>query len=78
MLRLSEVCNGHPVRVRTLAIANALQARHLEALGILPGMVMIVERSAPFGGPIMVRLGEARYALGRTVCDQILVEPEET
>jgi Fe2+ transport system protein FeoA len=76
MLTLSQVANGHPVVVRTLAIADAQQARYLEALGILPGRVLVVERSAPFGGPVMVRVGDARYALGRSLSDQILVEPE--
>lgn len=76
MVRLSEVPNGHPVVVRTVAVAEARHARHLEALGILPGTILVVERSAPFGGAVMVRVGEARYALGREVSDQILVEPE--
>lgn len=76
MVPLSRIPNGHPVVVRTLAIADARHAHHLEALGILPGRILVVERCAPFGGPVMVRVGEARYALGRTVADQILVEPE--
>lgn len=76
MLPLSHIPNGHPVVVRTVAIAEAAQTRHLEALGILPGTVLVVERAAPFGGAVMVRVGEARYALGRQVCERILVEPE--
>ena len=77
MVALSHVPNGHPVTVRTVAVAEARLVRYLEALGILPGRVLVVERCAPFGGAVMVRVGEARYALGRTVCDQILVEPQE-
>jgi len=37
IMPLSEIPNGHPVVVRTVAIAEAAQTRHLEALGILPG-----------------------------------------
>jgi Fe2+ transport system protein FeoA len=76
MVTLSQVANGHPVVVRMLALADPGQARQLEAFGILPGRILVVERAAPFGGPVMVRVGEARYALGRMVCDQILVEPQ--
>lgn len=76
MVALSDVPNGHPVTVRLVAVGEKRVARHLEALGILPGRVLVVERSAPFGGAVMVRVGEARYALGRSVCEQIMVEPE--
>ena len=76
MLRLSDVPNGHPVVVRSVAGRESRQVRYLEALGILPGTVVVVERSAPFGGAVMVCVGEARYALGREVCERIGVEPE--
>ena len=74
LVRLSEVLSGRPVMVRTVSVAEARLARHLEALGIMPGRFLVVERCAPFGGAVMVRVGDARYALGRAVCDQILVE----
>jgi Fe2+ transport system protein FeoA len=74
-VRLSQVPSGRPVMVRSLAVADARQSRHLETLGLVPGRSLVVERCAPFGGAVMVRVGESRYALGRTVCDQILVEP---
>lgn len=77
MKPLSQVPNGHPVTVRMVAVAEARLVRHLEALGILPGRVLVVERCVPFGGAVMVRVGESRYALGRAVCDQILVEPQD-
>ncbi|HYB73740.1 MAG TPA: FeoA family protein [Candidatus Sulfotelmatobacter sp.] len=76
MVPLSQIPNGHPVVVRTVAIAEAAQTRHLEALGILPGTVVVVERAGPFGGAVMVRVGGARYALGRELCHHILVDPE--
>lgn len=76
MTPLSSIPNGHPVVVRMLALTEPGQARHLEALGIFPGAILVVERAAPFGGAVMVRVGEARYALGRDVCQQILVQPE--
>src|SRR4030042_1244984 len=43
------------------------------SLGLLPGARVLVEQVAPFGGPLLVRLGSARYALGRDMAGQILV-----
>lgn len=47
---------------------------HLATLGLVPGAILAVEEAAPFGGPLLVRMGRARYALGRQVADKILVE----
>jgi DtxR family Mn-dependent transcriptional regulator len=47
--------------------------RYLASLGLLPGARVLVEQVAPFGGPLLVRLGSARYALGRDMAAQILV-----
>jgi DtxR family Mn-dependent transcriptional regulator len=47
--------------------------RYLASLGLLPGARVLVEQVAPFGGPLLVRLGSARYALGRDMAGQILV-----
>ena len=76
MVSLSHIPNGRSVVVRSVAIAEAAQTRHLAALGILPGTVLVVERTGLFRGAKMVRVGESRYALGRQVCDQILVDAE--
>lgn len=47
--------------------------RYLASLGLLPGARVLVEQVAPFGGPLLVRLGSARYALGRDIAGRILV-----
>ena len=47
--------------------------RYLASLGLLPGARVLVEQVAPFGGPLLVRLGSARYALGRDMAGRILV-----
>jgi len=47
--------------------------RYLASLGLLPGARVVVEQVAPFGGPLLVRLGSARYALGRDMAGQIMV-----
>lgn len=47
--------------------------KHLATLGLLPQTKIEVEEVAPFGGPILTRVGSARYALGRKVASKILV-----
>jgi DtxR family Mn-dependent transcriptional regulator len=47
--------------------------RYLAVLGLLPGIDVEVEEVAPLGGPIIVRTGASRYALGRKVASRILV-----
>ncbi len=42
--------------------------------GIEPGSDVVVEASAPFGGPIVVRVGRARLALARSVARTVAVE----
>ncbi len=47
--------------------------KYLATLGLLPQTKVEVEEVAPFGGPILVRVGSARYALGRKVAARIHV-----
>ena len=48
--------------------------KYLATLGLLPQTKVEVEEVAPFGGPILVRVGSSRYALGRKVAAKILVK----
>lgn len=48
--------------------------KYLATLGLLPQVKVEVEEVAPFGGPILVRVGASRYALGRKVAAKILVK----
>jgi DtxR family transcriptional regulator, Mn-dependent transcriptional regulator len=47
--------------------------RYLASLGLLPDADVEVESVAPFGGPLLVRVGGAQYALGREIAGKILV-----
>jgi DtxR family Mn-dependent transcriptional regulator len=47
--------------------------RYLAALGLFPKTELEVEEIAPMGGPIVVKVGASRYALGREVASRILV-----
>jgi DtxR family Mn-dependent transcriptional regulator len=46
---------------------------YLATLGLLPDTKVEVEEVAPLGGPILVRAGSARYALGRKVAACVIV-----
>ena len=48
--------------------------KYLATLGLLPQTKVEVEEVAPFGGPVLVRVGASRYALGRKVASKILVK----
>ncbi len=48
--------------------------QYLGKLGLVPGASVEVEDKAPFEGPIMVRVGNANYALGRNVASIIWVK----
>ena len=48
--------------------------KYLAALGLLPQTRVDVEEIAPFGGPILIRVGTSRYALGRKVASKIFVK----
>ena len=47
--------------------------KYLATLGLLPQTKVEIEEVAPFGGPILIRAGDSRYALGRNVASRIFV-----
>jgi len=48
--------------------------RYLASLGMFPEACVSVESVAPFGGPQLVRVGDAQYALGREVAARVFVK----
>jgi DtxR family Mn-dependent transcriptional regulator len=77
---LDTVPAGTQVRIEQITEEEAALLRYLASLGLLPKAELSVEEVAPFGGPLLVRVGGARYAIGRDVAAKILVrgdtEPE--
>jgi len=43
----------------------------------MPKMKIRIEEKAPFDGPIMVKVGEATYALGKKIAESIWVRKYE-
>ncbi len=45
--------------------------QYLASLGLMPEVDVEVVEVAPFGGPLLVRIGDSQYALGREVASKI-------
>jgi DtxR family Mn-dependent transcriptional regulator len=71
---LDQVAAGTTVQIQQIADEDREFLRYLASLGLLPKTDIRVEEVAPFGGPLLVRVGTARYALGRDVAARILVQ----
>ncbi len=61
-----------PARVVTVPAAS-----QFADVGLVAGVEVAVERVLPLGGPVIVRLGTARVALGRAVARSVLVQEED-
>jgi DtxR family transcriptional regulator, Mn-dependent transcriptional regulator len=70
---LSAVDAGESTTIVNIADERSDLLCYLASLGLLPDTAVVVEGTAPFGGPLLVRVGEAQYALGREVADKIHV-----
>src|SRR5574337_957063 len=73
---LDRVPAGTRVRIQQIMEEESVLLRYLASLGLLPGAQLWVREVAPFGGPLLVQAGDARYALGRDVAAKILVRDE--
>jgi DtxR family Mn-dependent transcriptional regulator len=61
------VCDQHPERLRYLA-----------ELGLVPGAALAVTASAPFDGPVSVRIGDTVHPIDRRIAREIyIVRPGE-
>lgn len=48
--------------------------KYLASLGLLPNTKVEIEEVAPFGGPLIVRVGSSKYAIGRKIAAKIFVK----
>jgi DtxR family Mn-dependent transcriptional regulator len=71
---LTELGPGESATISCIGDERPDLLRYLASLGLLPETMVLVEGQAPFGGPLLVRVGETQYALGREVSDTIFVE----
>lgn len=72
----TSLADGAPSTRATIVRINSetpAALRHLATLGLLLNTEIEIENQAPFGGPVMVRVGRAHYALGRNLAQRIWV-----
>lgn len=70
---LAEAQAGDQMTIAYISDEQPDLLRYLGTLGLLPETVVDVEGVAPFGGPFLVRVCGAQYALGREVAGKIFV-----
>jgi DtxR family Mn-dependent transcriptional regulator len=70
---LSALDPGDEATISCVTEEKADLLRYLASLGLLPDTEVAVESVAPFGGPLLVRVAGAQYALGREVAGKIMV-----
>jgi DtxR family Mn-dependent transcriptional regulator len=70
---LSDLGPGDAGTISCVTEEKADLLRYLASLGLLPDTDVAVESVAPFGGPVLVRVADAQYALGREVAGKIMV-----
>lgn len=76
---LSDVAKGLRVRIVLVEDEDGNLLSYLASLGMFPGTSLVVRDVAPFKGPLMIEVGDSRYALGRDIASKIIVtivEPE--
>ena len=72
-LTLDHIKAGQEVKVLEI-VAGSSATRQLAQLGIRAGTALIVRRSAPMGGPILVDSGGIMVAIGRGMARKVSVQ----
>jgi Fe2+ transport system protein FeoA len=65
---------GRPARVIELQGGSRATAK-LNAMGIIPGAVIIKKSAAPLRGPVVLEKGAMTIAVGRDLAAKIIVQP---
>ncbi len=73
-LRLADLHVAEQARIVRMRDQSAERLRYLADLGLVLGAAVEVIASAPFDGPLSIRVGEATYALDRRMARTIEVE----
>lgn len=66
-----------PARVERVSDRDPEVLRHLAGIGLQPGTEIVIEKKDPFGGPVWVRIGRRRHALGREITTKVYVSQGE-
>jgi DtxR family Mn-dependent transcriptional regulator len=72
---LWEVPVGQRIKIERVSDRNPEVLRYLSTMGIYPGVWLQVIKTAPFGGPISVKIGDKVHLLSEELGCQIYVSP---
>src|SRR5688572_12737904 len=75
-VRLSDLAVGAAGRIDRVTDQHPERLRYLADLGLIPGAALEVIASAPFDGPITIRVGDAIHPLDRRIARQIFIACE--
>ncbi|MDZ4178503.1 MAG: metal-dependent transcriptional regulator [Coriobacteriia bacterium] len=70
---LCESGSGDEVEIVRIEDEDGELLSYLSSLGMFPGTAVRVCDIAPFKGPLLIEVGQARYALGRDIAEKIVV-----
>lgn len=62
-----------PATVERVSDRDPAALRYLRQLGVVPGVSIEVEEKEPFGGPVWVRVGRQRHAIGHDLATSVFV-----
>ncbi len=68
---LDALVPGEEAIVKRVPDGDAALLRYLSELDLVPGCRVTMRRSAPFGGPLTVAVGDAEHAIARELAEQI-------
>lgn len=64
-------------RVERVSDRDAEILRHLARIGLQPGAQIVIERRDPYGGPVWVKVGKRRHAIGTELATSVYVSRVE-
>lgn len=70
---LAQLAPGERCTVAHVSDESPDLLRYLASLGLLPEASIVVEEVAPFDGPLVVLVGQARHPVGREVARKVFV-----
>lgn len=62
-----------PARVERVSDRDPEVLRHLAKIGLQPGTEIVIERKDPYGGPVWVKVGKRRHAVGTELTTKVYV-----
>ena len=61
-------------KLKVVKIEGRGSERRLFEMGIMPGAELLILARHPFQGPLVIKVGNADVALGRSIADKVKVE----